>query len=49
MSGLENYQVAVVGGQGRRQLGGGGLREAARRRGHEGREKMPSADRDREN
>lgn len=30
MSGLENYQVAVVRGKRRRQLGGGGLEEAAR-------------------
>lgn len=30
MSGLENYQVAVVWGKRRRQLGGGGFREAAR-------------------
>lgn len=38
MSGLGNYQVAVVGGKRRRQLGGGGLGEAAREQGHEERE-----------
>ena len=38
MSGLGNYQVAIVGGKRRRQLGGGGLREAAREQDHEERE-----------
>lgn len=45
MSGLENYQVAIVRGKRRRQLGDGGLGEAARGRwGHQGRGEMPGAD-----